>query len=581
MTGPPVIATAQEDPPAGAASGDCHSLFVLGVEGTGASAAASAAGAAVTGLLASVLDPLTEALGQRVGQAYVPYPAAFGGALPGALVPYSASAAEGLGQLRDMATAVLDRCPRTQLGLIGYSQGAHVVSMFAREVGAGGSAVPADRVAAVALLADPTRAPGAPILPGLPGRDRPDPAPGTTGAELGSVPGFAQRAMPGGGIGPLSDIATDFGALTGRVASLCLPGDLACDAPPDVPLLHMIVNILGQAELVPSDPLAALTSISDAFSATLSRTATSIVNHDLNGYSLGTLSLTPEKPLSVRLAEAADPRSSGEPEARQALFKLGTSALNTLLAIVGVALTPAEVAGIATAPDPLTGLQRTADALVTAVERPVPKRTLFNLVSKTFDSLGGLSADNAELLDPVQWLRYADTVRRHVDYPNAAFTSDGRSATGLILGWFTAVATDLTFHRIPAPRSTPPPVAPGPPLVPPLVPAPPPATGAGDPAREVADGPRAAADAVRETTSTGSLPDSAGYLAALFVLLTVSAGAAGAIRLALRIRGIRPVAVVASDLLDEPVDTGPDRPVPVPPGAHRKRCVPATRRTEA
>ncbi|MEU4315291.1 cutinase family protein [Nocardia sp. NPDC024068] len=573
----PAIATAQEDPSSGPASGECHSLFVLGVEGTGESSAASATGTAVTGLLATVMDPLTKAIGQRVGRAYVPYPAAFGGALPGALVPYSASAAEGLGQLRDMATEVLDRCPRTQLGLIGYSQGAHVVSMFAREVGTGGSAVPADRVAAVALLADPTRAPGAPILPGLPGRDRPDPAPGTTGAELGTVPGFSQRAMPGGGIGPLSDIAADFGALTGRVASLCLPGDLACDAPPDVPLLHMIVNILGQAELVPSDPLAALTSISDAFSATLSRTATSVVNHDLSGYSLGTLSLTPEKPLSVRLAEAADPRSSGEPEARQALFKLGTSALNTLLAIVGVALTPAEVAGIATAPDPLTGLRRTADALVTAVGRPVPQRTVFNLVSKTFDSLGALSADNAELLDPAQWLRYADTVRRHVDYPNAVFTSDGRSATGLILGWFTAVATDLAIHRIPAPRPAPPLAAPAPGAGPPVAPAPvpPPTTGTpGDPARQVADGPRPATGEVRETTSARSLPRPAGYLVPLLVLIVVSAGAACAIRWADRIRRVRVPAVVAKpDPRDEPsANDRRQRPRTTAPGTHRKRC---------
>src|SRR5690606_2173279 len=130
--------------------------------------------------------------------------------------------------------------------------------------------------------------------------------------------------VPGGGIGPLRDIADDFGELTGRVASLCLPGDLACDAPTDAPLLHMVVNIIGQARLLPTDPTGALSSIVDGFSSTLSRTVSTVVTHDLRGYSLGTLSLTPEKPLSVRLAEAADPRSGSEPENREALLRLGT-----------------------------------------------------------------------------------------------------------------------------------------------------------------------------------------------------------------------------------------------------------------
>ncbi|MGW4371471.1 cutinase family protein [Nocardia takedensis] len=449
--------------PASAAAEEhsCPGLYVLGVQGTGQSSPDSPA-TEDTGLLATVLGPLVEQADGSIARAYVPYAASFGGAFPGATEPYSDSAEEGLGRLREMAAAVLDRCPATQLGLIGYSQGAHVVSMFASEVGHGSPAVPADRVAAVALLADPTRAPGAPLFPGLPGRDHPDPAPGTTGAELGAIPGFASRALPGGGIGPLRDIAADFGALTGRVASLCLPGDLACDAPADAPLLHMIVTILGQAELMPSDPLGVLNSISENLTATLARTAAAIVNQDLRGYSLGTLSLTPQKPLSVRLAEAADPRVDAEAEARQAILKLGTSTLNTLLAIIGVALKPEEVAAVAAAPTALDGLDRAATALLAGIRRPLPRRTVFNLVATTFDALGRLGADNAELLDPALWSRYADTVRRHGDYPTAGYTADGRPATGLVLSWFDAVATDLAVHRIPpAPSATAVPSGPG------------------------------------------------------------------------------------------------------------------------
>ncbi|MBH0776809.1 cutinase family protein [Nocardia bovistercoris] len=438
-------------------SGACPGLVVLGVQGTGQSSPDSAVGED-SGMLALVLGPLHGVGdGRVVARAYVPYAAGFGGAVPGARIPYSASASAGLARLREMAGEIAARCPRSQLGLIGYSQGAHVVSMFAREVGRGAGVVAPDRVASVALLADPTRTPGAPTFPGLPGRERPDPAPGTTGAQVDTVPEFAPEGPSGGGIGPLSDIADDFGALTGRVASLCLPGDLACDAPAGAPLLHMVVNILGQADLVASDPLGSLTSISDAVGETVGRTAAAVVNHDLRGYSLGTLSLRPEKPLSVRLAEAADPRVEADAEMRAAALKLGTSALNTLLAIVGMAFTPDEVAAIATATDPLGGIERVVTTIIAAARRPLPRRTVFDLVTKTFDALGYLGADASELLDPVLWARYTDAVRRHRDYPNAGFAADGESATGLVLNWFTAVAEDLAVHRIPP---TPPSIVP-------------------------------------------------------------------------------------------------------------------------
>lgn len=548
--GPPAVSRAQDGVDMALAEvGGCPGLFVLGVQGTGESTPDSPV-AADAGLLSQVLGPLTEMpIGPAVGRAYVPYLAGFGGALPGATTaPYSVSAGAGLERLRDMAGEVVQRCPDSQLGLVGYSQGAHVVSMFAREVGTGGGEVPADRVAAVALLADPTRAPGAPVFPGLPDAERPAPAPGTGGTKLSALQRFPRYSALGGGIGPLRDIASDFGELTGRVASLCLPGDLACDAPTDAPLLHMVVNILGQAELLPSDPVAALASIGDGLSSTLSRTATAVVTHDLRGYSLGTLSLTPEKPLGVRLAEAADPRSGSEPQAREALLKLGTSALNTLLAIIGIALEPGEVVDIATAPDPLTGIERATDALLAAARRPLPRRTVFNLISKSFNALGQLSAENAELLDPGLWLRYADTVRKHGDYFHAGYTADGRPAADLVLKWFTAVAEDLATDRIPVPPPQPAPAAPG---LAPAVPGPAPAPQLPAPQaaplvretdiRNVAVGAESPARmrAVAEFAEPRPLYGLASYLFGLVLLSVVSAGACGAIRVAHRGPGLR------------------------------------------
>ncbi|WP_051133268.1 cutinase family protein [Nocardia paucivorans] len=513
--------------PAATESGDCPELFVLGVQGTGQSSPNSPI-TVDSGMLATVLRPLAEiGHGRVIGRAYVPYPASFGGAVGDTTTPYSASALEGLRRLREMAAAVTERCPRTLLGIIGYSQGAHVVSMFAREVGREAGAVAADRIAAVALVGDPTRAPGAPIFPGRPGRVRPDPAPGTTGAAVDELPTFVQRDVPGGGIGPLRDTAPDFGVLSGRVASLCLPGDLACDAPPEAPLLHMIVDILGQAELLPWNPPASLGSLSRAFSATLARATATIVNHDLDGYSLGTLSLTPQKPLSVRLAEAADPRAGDDFEAHRALLRLGTLTLNTLLALIDIALTPDEVARIAAAPDPLTGLERTTTALVTAARRPLPHATASELLTQVFDALGSLIVDNAELLDPMRWLRYADTGRRHSNYPNIGLTDDGRTATDLIRTWFAAVGEDLADHRLDTPQ--PPPRTEVPPTPAPVSPAPPPPPAEETPATPAPPPPPAA-----DSTPTRTSPALDILRLASLLVIALCIGAGGAIWFARR-----------------------------------------------
>ncbi|MBF6330764.1 cutinase family protein [Nocardia transvalensis] len=429
----------------------CPGLYVLAVQGTGQSAP-NAPVSADTGMLASVLEPVTAAARGLVARAYVPYDAAFGGAVPGGPVPYSVSVVGGLAQLRGMASAVVAQCPTTELGLVGYSQGAHIVSMFAQEVGQGRGAIPADRVAGVALLADPTRRPGAPLFPGAPGRTLPAPAPGTAGTEVGRLRPFPQPALTGGGIGPDQDIAADFGALTGRVASLCMPGDLACDAPSDLPMLRTIVNIVGQADLDPSDPIAALTSITHAIEDTVARTAVEIADRDLVGHTLGTLSLAPKKTLSQRLAEASDPRMQTGEGAQRALLKLATSALNTVIAITGVVLTQGEVAeiGAAAATDPLAGLHRLGEAIVTAAGRPVPRAKAFHLITQMFDAVAQLMDDTAELIDPAIWTRYLDTASRHGAYVAAARATGGRPAVLFVADWFTALARDLAGPRLPA-----------------------------------------------------------------------------------------------------------------------------------
>jgi hypothetical protein len=347
-----------------------------------------------------------------------------------------------------MASEIVRRCPDTELGLVGYSQGAHVVSIFAREVGAGDSPVSADRVAAVALFGDPTRSPAAPVFPGAPGKARPDPAPGTVGVKVAILPKFSLPTPPGEGIGPVRDIAEDFGQLTGRVASVCLPGDLACDAPTRSPILHMIVTIAGQTQLIPDNPVATLSSIACALQATIEKTLAAVVDEDIHGYSLGTLSLTPKKTLSLRLAEAADPRVPVDLRSREALMKLATAAFNTLLAITGTVLSSseyAEIASIATR-DPLAAVAKLDVAIKAASTRHPPQYDALRLLTQIFDDLGQIGADNAELLDPQTWSRFIDTVRRHGEY---TLPDDrGRSSTTLLTDWFIALARDLASRNL-------------------------------------------------------------------------------------------------------------------------------------
>ncbi|MGV9674929.1 cutinase family protein [Nocardia sp. NPDC003482] len=428
---------------------NCPGLYVLAVQGTGQSTP-DAPVAADSGMLGTVLEPVVTAARDLVGRAYVPYAAAFGGAVPGGPVPYSMSVTGGLDALRQMATAVTSECPHSELALVGYSQGAHVVSIFAREIGRGRGRIPADRVAAVALIADPTRQPGAPLFPGAPARHAPAPAPGTSGTEVQRVQAFPQPALPGGGIGPDQDIVADFGALDGRVASMCLPGDLACDAPPDLPMLRMAVNIAGQADLDPADPLATLASIADALASTAAKTAVQVADHDLTGYSLGTLALSPQKPLSRRLAEMSDPRAEPkEAEARGALLKLATRALNTVVALTGAVLKPDEVAYVLAAADPLDGLRRLAEKIVTAVHRPAPDRPPFRLFTQLFDTVGQLLDEAAGTADPAIWAHYLDTGRLHGSY--VLGIAGGRSATQFVTDWLTAAAHDLSGPRLAAP----------------------------------------------------------------------------------------------------------------------------------
>ncbi|WP_433524057.1 cutinase family protein [Nocardia pseudovaccinii] len=370
---------------------------MLGVQGTGQSSP-GADPLADTGMLGALLGPVVAAVPDLVARSYIAYPAGFGGAVGtgGGTDAYADSVREGVAALEAAADQIAAACPDTALAAVGYSQGAQVVSEFARAVGAGEGPVPAERVAGIALYSDPDRAPGSAVFPGRPGQLTPDPAPGTSGV---AVSGVAITTAPTSGHGIAAD-GVSYGALTGRVADICVDGDLSCAAPDHAALLRMAAQIAAQADL--RDPLAALGSIQALLSGVLGDAWTTVVNRDFR-IGPGVVDYVPEASLAERLTAAADPRTPPPSP---------------------------EEAGAATA----------RWAQITGLVAGDPVGQLPKLAGQLSGAWGQLVADNVDLMNPAVWLRYSDVIGRHTGYAAA-----GQLASGV--AWMTALAHDLAGRQ--------------------------------------------------------------------------------------------------------------------------------------
>jgi hypothetical protein len=374
----------------------CPALYVLGVQGTGQSSP-TADPLADTGVVGALIAPVLAAAPGLVQRSYIPYGAGFGGAVPGGgPEPYAVSVTDARRQLDAAAVQIAETCPSTLIAGIGYSQGAQAMSSFAHDVGSGAGPVAPERVAGIALYAHPDRAPGAPIFPGRPGQMVPDPAPGTSGAAVSAV----QMSNPPAGGGGIADGATSYGELTGRVADICTDGDLACSAPDRAAVLRVGAEIAAQADL--RNPLAAIASLNGLFSAALGDAWTTVVLNDFQ-VGGGNVDYLPQLPLAARLVDAADPRNPA-PSAEE----IGAAAArwNEITAIV--------------AADPIGLLPKVAGQLSAAWSQ--------------------LVVDNADLVDPAVWVRFADTVARHNNY-----AVNGQLNSGI--AWMVALAHDIAGDR--------------------------------------------------------------------------------------------------------------------------------------
>lgn len=426
----------------------CPNLYVLGVQG-GEESSADAPTDSDSGALGQVFGPLLASAGESVQRTYVPY----GYDTHGAPLPYEQATAAATENLHTAAGEVLDRCPDTKIAAAGYAHGAVAVAAFAHQIARGDARVPADAIAGIALLAHPGRAPSTPVLPGRPGETRPAAAPGTTGHAVAQIT-LHNPNLTGGGI-TNSGAAGNYGALTGRVADLCVPGDATCDTPVGGTLATTVANIVARSDL--RDPIAAISTISQALSATVFTTAVNMVNEDLTGTTLDELSYSPQKTIGQRLAEASAPGAQlpGPHEALAALLKLGGIGLNAVVTVARTVFTPATIAELATVgmANPWAAAAVLGGKLAGAVVQLVPPQTASRWANEAFDAITTTITDQSELYQLAGSAGYSDTVGRHGSYQTTAATTAGASPLAAVADWFEALATDLAAAG-PTPRES-------------------------------------------------------------------------------------------------------------------------------
>jgi len=446
------VASAQQ-PESVPLDGNCPALYVLGIQGTD-QAPADAAPTTDSGALGEFFTSL-DATGGEVQRAYVPY----GHSDNGAALPYDQAVTAATAKLGSWAHTVVNQCPHTRIAAVGYGDGAAAVSTFAHQVGTGAGAGPlaADKVAAVALFANPARTSGTPVIPGRPGQSTPDPVPGIPGSSAGIT--LTDTSITGAGVVQSGSGAPDYGVLTGRVTDLCTPGDLRCDTQAGTPIEQTIHNITAQSNL--HDPISAITTIAQALAGTVWKTAVGVVSQDVQGDSLDQLSYQPTESLGQRLAEASNPNTPmpGPDQILGALFRLGTIGLSTAVSVAVNVFTPATIAELAAVglANPGAAIADLGVKLAGAVAELVPPQTALGWLSQAFSAITSTVTKPSDLYGVATQAQYSDATNGGQAYTTtASATPQGTPAFGAIADWFTtlahAIATAIGPASPPAPQ---------------------------------------------------------------------------------------------------------------------------------
>ena len=373
--------------PVAVAAEQCAAVEMVLAPGTSETAGWSDKNADDKGFLSQSLAQPVAGHGGNVTRSYVTYPATVGGAWPGIgtapppknvgdTTSYADSVATGVAntekQIRDISAA----CPDTKVFLAGFSQGAEVISNVARKIGAGESVAP-DKIAGVALFADPTREGGTPLQPD--GASSPGPVPGAKGTTVTrAVSGLDVMEMPtAGGLGSDKTGHKDFGEISDRVVSWCLPGDYVCGMPVESELTSDIVSLLEKVSL--GDPVTTLQQVAGILDRAVSvGNISEIADLDFGegGFTANAAEMKRTPVLDQRVATAAGRTTSTAPSTTGSSAPTSTSASTASSTSATQTTTQSRSTGTTTAKPTATATStsRTARPAAQAAQAPTSKR---------------------------------------------------------------------------------------------------------------------------------------------------------------------------------------------------------------
>lgn len=447
---------------------ECPLVQLVAVNGTTESSKNSETDAD-TGWMARVVRPVVRAANadgeDRIARTYVPYPASFGGFVPSEdQSSYAKSVTVGIDNGKKLIAETVERCPETKIFVAGYSQGAQVASAIARDIGAGNGPVEPDQFAGAALMSDPTRAMGAPVFQGGASRSTPGAVPGTEGTSVAAVGVAAGAPVPEGrGISP-NTAAADFGAVADRVASFCVPGDLACDTPTDSDLFQVVANIAGQSE-TGGDPVQALLNVATVTGQSVLFTAAETISEDIS-YSDGTgftiAQASRGNTTLSRMARYSDPTRAQNPADQTAkLIEAGTKlagmALGASITVAKKTLTLENIAQIALAgaANPAAGAAVLVGQLAVNATDVVTPATVDSGLRRVAGEIKHTVTDTAGLVDMATKTQTWNTIDSHGAYDRIPFSASGQSPAALTQQWVLAAANDLAVAKGMEPISQP------------------------------------------------------------------------------------------------------------------------------
>ncbi|WP_084497246.1 cutinase family protein [Nocardia amamiensis] len=424
----------------------CTPLHVVAFQGTGQSGEQSDPTTDSGFLGQTVTLPLLREAPGVVSRQMVPYAADFGFHDK----PYAESMTGGVAAGIRTISAYAQRCPSSMIALVGYSQGAEIADELARMIGSGNVNAPvrSDRVAAVSLFSSPIREDQSAVFPGAPQRLSPAVPSGLDQSLLSQLLLTSTTPTVGGGIAPALSTSTGYGQLTGRVASWCAGGDVACSTPKDAPLARTIANLGGQIHFSAQDPLRTVSDIATALGGSVLRTAAGVINNDIN-FSNGKFSINNSGTTVLgRLAQNSDPRSAtpaADNDVIRAVIKAGVMGFSAAVTVAQKVLTPANIASLVAVgmTNPVGALGDLGIQLAGAVLDMVPPATISAGVRYIFNEVTRDVSDNAGLVQMATDLRYWNSGAQHTSYDVAQVGADGQTPTQYTVQWLSALAKAL------------------------------------------------------------------------------------------------------------------------------------------